>query len=361
MATRVRSFAKINLGLAIGPPRNDGFHALTTVYQTIGLHDFVTVAAKRANKNSIALTTTHDRVPTDAGNTAWRMVEKALAALKLTARVSIHIEKQLPVQGGLGAGSANAAAALIALERELDVKLPSLDRFRLAAEVGSDVPLFLVGGTVLGLGRGEQVYPLPDLDSSQHGTDCVIAIQGLGVSTAEAFRNWDGLHLGAAGQAQHAGSRLSLVPPRAAAGEEDALTPPNPSATLERLSCAVAGVWSGPYSSGVSMASKEPQGDLAGNPLSALVRTGIENDFEEVVFPQHPLLGDIKRILADSVLPDEQALYAALSGSGASLFGLYGSEKAAAAALDRLAKKSVRGLKTVTLGRKRYWETMFVE
>ncbi len=359
MATRVRSFAKINLGLAIGPPRNDGFHALTTVYQTIGLHDVVTLAAKRANKNSIALTTTHDRVPTDGTNTAWRMVEKALAALKLTARVSIHIEKQLPVQGGLGAGSANAAAALLALERELDVHLPPSDRFRIAAEVGSDVPLFLIGGTVLGLGRGEQVYPLPDLDLDEKGTACVVAVQGLGVSTAEAFRDWDALHLGASTQGQ--GIRLSLVPPRPAPGFSDALTPQDPSATLERLSCAVAGVWSGAYSSGVSMASKEPQGDLAGNPLSALVRTGIENDFEEVVFPQHPLLGDIKRLLADSVRPDEHALYSALSGSGASLFGLYKSDKAAEAALERLAGKSIRGLKTTTLTRKRYWETMFFE
>ena len=100
-------------------------------------------------------------------------------------------------------------------------------------------------------------------------------------------------------------------------------------------------------------------GDLAGNLLLALVRTGIENDFEEVVFPQQSLLGDIKRILADSVHPDEQAIYASLSGSGASLFGLYGSEGAVSAAQRRLKAKQVSSLPTETLSRERYWNEMF--
>jgi 4-diphosphocytidyl-2-C-methyl-D-erythritol kinase len=128
------------------------------------------------------------------------------------------------------------------------------------------------------------------------------------------------------------------------------------------LSRGVAGVWSGPYSSGVSNLERGaltgPQGDLAGNSLLALVHTGIENDFEEVVFPQHPLLGEIKQFLATSVHPDEQAIYASLSGSGASLFGLYGSEKAAKAAQQRLSLKGVPGLLTETLTRERYWSEM---
>ena len=107
------------------------------------------------------------------------------------------------------------------------------------------------------------------------------------------------------------------------------------------------------------MALKSPSGDLAGNPLLALVRTGIENDFEEVVFPQQSLLGDIKRILADSVHPDEQAIHASLSGSGASLFGLYSSENAAKAAQQRLAARKVSSLPTETLTRERYWNEMF--
>src|SRR5580658_4057758 len=146
--TTVRSHAKINLGLGIGAPRPDGFHSLVTLYQTLELHDLVTVSAHPAPKTTIRLTSNDRRVPTDARNTAWKMVDLALRALDLSAEVHIHIEKQLPIQGGLGAGSANAVAALIGLESELEItpearpSWPS-QRLHLAAQVGSDVPLFL--------------------------------------------------------------------------------------------------------------------------------------------------------------------------------------------------------------------------
>src|SRR6185437_7507850 len=120
MPTRVRSHAKVNLGLGIGAPRPDGFHALATVYQTLELHDWVTVSARPATKTKILLTSNDRRVPTDSRNTAWKMVEMALEALGIGADVAIHIEKRLPVQGGLGAGSANAVAALVGLEEELE-------------------------------------------------------------------------------------------------------------------------------------------------------------------------------------------------------------------------------------------------
>ncbi len=115
------------------------------------------------------------------------MVERALARLGVAAEVAIHIEKRLPVQGGMGAGSANAAAALLGLERELGVALPGVERLTLAAEIGSDVPLFLLGGAVLGLGRGELVVPMPDLPN----TWCVVAVPSVGVSTPAAFKEWD--------------------------------------------------------------------------------------------------------------------------------------------------------------------------
>src|SRR5664279_3813050 len=123
MPTAVRSHAKINLGLGIGAPRPDGFHALVTVYQTLELHDIVKVTARPAKSTSITLTSNDGRVPRDSRNTAWKMVELALAALGLSAEVQIHIEKRLPVQGGLGAGSANAVATLIGLEAELAIGL----------------------------------------------------------------------------------------------------------------------------------------------------------------------------------------------------------------------------------------------
>src|SRR5579863_4380129 len=206
MPTVVRSHAKINLGLFLGPPRPDGFHALTTVYQTLEMHDFVTVTAVKAPETSLRITSNDPRVPTDQHNTAWRMILLALGRLGVSAEVDIHIDKRLPVQGGLGAGSGNAVAALAGLETELGLPTfrdlsarPSGEKdfnvsgfmrdLELAANVGSDVPLFLIGGTVLGVDRGQKVYPLPDIEP----TWCVVVVPEIGISTPQAFRDWDTL------------------------------------------------------------------------------------------------------------------------------------------------------------------------
>jgi 4-diphosphocytidyl-2-C-methyl-D-erythritol kinase len=322
MPTRVRSHTKINLGLAIGPLRPDGFHQLTTVYQTLSLHEWVTVEAHPAAATRITLSSTHPRVPTDATNTAWRMLERCLERLGLSAQVHIHIDKQLPLQGGLGAGSANAVAALIGLEQELNRRLPSPDRLRLAAGIGSDVPLFLLGGAVAGVGRGEEVFPLPDMPSYP----CVLALPAIGVSTPQAYRDWD------------------------------SLTGATPSDTLTRLSRSIAAAFGEPHSSGVFSLRE----DRAEDPLLALVRTGIENDFEQVVFPQYPSLGEIKRILVGGPSTEDAAIYAGLSGSGSALFGLYRTPAAAQAASERLERHGVTGLVTRTLPRSDYWRTMRV-
>jgi 4-diphosphocytidyl-2-C-methyl-D-erythritol kinase len=310
------------LGLSIGPLRPDGFHQLTTVYQTLALHEWVTVAARSSAATHITVSSTHPGVPTDNRNTAWRMVERSLEALHLQAEVHIHIEKQLPVQGGLGGGSANAIAALIGLEQELDRRLSPPERLRVAAEVGSDVPLFLLGGAVVGVGRGEEVFPLPDIPS----LPCVLALPATGVSTPQAYRDWDALTLGA------------------------------PSATIKELSRSIAVAFGEPHSSGVFSLRE----DRAEDPLLALVRTGIENDFEQVVFPQHPFLGEIKRILVGGSSTEDAALYAGLSGSGSALFGLYPTSGAAQAAFERLERHAVTGLVTRTLPRGDYWRTMMV-
>src|SRR5215472_10559137 len=102
MSTTVRSHAKINLGLGIGAPRQDGFHALATVYQTLEMHDLVTVSAQRAPATSIRLQSNDRRVPLDERNTASKMTDLALKELGITAEVQISIEKRLPIQGGLG-------------------------------------------------------------------------------------------------------------------------------------------------------------------------------------------------------------------------------------------------------------------
>ena len=109
MPTTIRSFSKINLGLSIGPVRGDGFHSLTTLYQTLGAHDLVTVTAHPAAATRISLTSNDARVPADKNNsaernTAFKAVRLALDASGSVAEVSIHIEKRLPIQGGMGAG-----------------------------------------------------------------------------------------------------------------------------------------------------------------------------------------------------------------------------------------------------------------
>jgi 4-diphosphocytidyl-2-C-methyl-D-erythritol kinase len=328
MPTSIRSHAKINLGLAIGPLRPDGFHQLTTVYQTLALHEWVTVEARTEATTHITLSSSHPDVPTDVRNTAWRMVERCLESLHVQAEVHIHIDKQLPLQGGIGAGSANAVAALIGLEHELGLRLSPPERLRVAAEIGSDVPLFLLGGSVVGVGRGEEVFPLPDIPSLA----CVLALPATGVSTPQAYRDWDSL--------QAASS----------------LTRTAPSATMSLLSRSIAVAFGEPHSSGV-LSKREGHAE---DPLLALVRTGIENDFEQVVFPQYPFLGEIKRILVGGSGAEDAAIHAGLSGSGSALFGLYRSSAAAQAALVRLEQCGVTGLVTSTLPRSDYWRTMMV-
>jgi 4-diphosphocytidyl-2-C-methyl-D-erythritol kinase len=384
MPSQVRSYSKINLGLAIGPPRPDGFHSLATLYQTLALHDLVTVAARPAERTRIQLTASDVRVPRDPRNTAWKMVAKVLDHLNLTATVNIRIQKNLPIQGGMGAGSANAAAALIALERELSLDLPAELRLALAAEVGSDVPLFLIGGSVLGHDRGQLVTPVPNVAlAGATEIPCVIALPDTGVSTPQAFRDWDAL----------------LATKAAAQSPLDLHNPPKP-ATIEKLSRTYASVFPGVNEnqevehskSGASGIVPKPspdaqhrdspekqQGlareqrhtrlledtsgfeiDLAENSLLALVRTGIENDFETVVFPQYPLLREIKRQLMGSQ-HENPAIYAALSGSGSALFGLYRSQTDANAAQQRLQQHGVKAIVTSTMPRPLYWSNMFAE
>ncbi len=375
MATRVCSYSKINLGLAIGPVRPDGFHELATLYQTLALHDRVTVEAKPSSGESrIMLTTNHPQVPTDARNTAWKMVELALARANVTAEVTIHIEKNLPVQGGLGAGSANAAAALNGLEHELRLSLSGTDRMELAAEVGSDVPLFLLGGAVMGTGRGECVSAMPDLPA----TWCVVAVPEVGVSTPQAFRDWDERQ-GTVTPASQDRSPGTPTGNREQGTAVSGLTSPAQPDRLEELSHVYASVLGvrpateqTPDTSGIVRGSEESitRNDLAGNTLLALVRTGIENDFESVVFPQYPLLREIKRLLMGTpagvssgtpVDSSGNAIYAALSGSGSALFGLYRSEADARAAQQRVQATGCKAILTETLPRPEYWRKMFAE
>jgi len=321
MPVAVRSFAKINIGLEIGPRRADGFHALRTVYQTIALHDRLWVEVARGS--GIEIRSKDRRVPCDESNTCWRIAERAMKTLKARGRVVIQVEKSLPVQGGLGGASSNAVATLLAVERALGKRLPPEERLRLAAEVGSDLPLFLIGGTVLGVGRGEEVYPLADLPA----LDCVLLTPELGISTPKAFADLDT-------QRERTG-KLTL-------GAD--------SDKLNGFSRAVF-AWLRGSSTGVPA---KGSGDRAEALLLDLVHAGIENDFESVVFPQHPELHAVKRALERA-----GAGYASLSGSGSSVYGLFKSRALARKAATRLNAEGMPAVATRTLTRREYWKRMF--
>ncbi|SRR5579872_441923 len=336
MTVTVRSFAKINLGLRIGPARPNGFHELLTVYQTIGLHDIIRVRVMRGTVRvpEIEIRCADPRVPRDESNTCYRVVEKAMAALRAKGRVIVDIEKRLPVQGGLGGASTNAVATLLGLERALRKMLPAAERLRIAAEVGSDLPLFLVGGSVLGVGRGEQVYPLQDFPA----TACVVLTPEIGVSTPKAFAEWDRLCGASAPVLENFASHK--------------LTAASPSDRMVELSHGLSAWLSGLYSSAPSEFVE--RGGRAGNPLLRLDRAGIENDFEQVVFPEYPKLGEAKRALVRA-----GAKYASLSGSGSTLYGLFVSREAAASAVSKLRKAGWAAQATMTLTRAAYWRRMF--
>ena len=353
MSVTVRSFAKINLGLRIGAPRRDGFHELLTVYQTIGLHDVIRVGVGRGS--GIEIRCADPRVPRDDSNTCYRIIGHAMGALRAKGRVTIEIVKRLPVQGGLGGASANAVASLLALERALKKVLPAAERFRLAAEVGSDLPLFLVGGTILGVGRGEQVYPLVDLPS----IPCVVVTPDIGVSTPKAFADWDRRAQGLK-PSQSEGSDSALkgrsstvqidVESLVVEAEQSKLTHGGPSDKMNELGRGLSAWLSEPYSSAPQAVAKRGRAE---NPLLWLVRAGIENDFEQVVFPEHPELREGKRALERA-----GATYASLSGSGSTLYGLFGSKAAAVRTVSRLRKDGWAAQATSTLTRRAYWRRL---
>ncbi|HZS26152.1 MAG TPA: 4-(cytidine 5'-diphospho)-2-C-methyl-D-erythritol kinase [Candidatus Angelobacter sp.] len=335
MSTSVRSFAKINIGLKIGPLREDGFHELRTIYQTIALADVVRVDVGKGLGIDIACK--DKRVPADESNTCWRVAERVLKQLKMRGKVRITIEKNLPVQGGLGAASSNAVATMLALEKELKQQLPPEERLRIASEVGSDLPLFLVGGTVLGTGRGEQVFPLDDLPSWH----CVVATPEVGVSTPAAFADWDEKN----GTAESGGVPRSLKP-----AESGKLTERESSDRISTFSRSVYEWLNGSF----SLTGVPDKGwDRAEALLLDLVRTGIENDFESVVFPKYPAIREVKRALERS-----GAKYVSLSGSGSAVYGLFSDQETATLAAEKLNDQGVPAQATVTLTRERYWKEM---
>jgi len=289
-ALRLVSYAKVNLGLEVLGVRQDGYHELRTIFQTIDLHDDLVI---RPRPSGLKVLCDHPRVPTDDSNLAARA---ALLLRSFAGRkdgLEITIVKRIPVAGGLGGGSSNAAAVLMGLDRLWKLGLGAAGLHPLATRLGADVPFFLTGGTALGLARGEEIYPL----HHQVRAHVVVVDPERPVSTAAVFRRVD---------AQ--------------------LTPRENSYTIFRF------------------VSRYLQGSVAFGILS--------NDLEHAALEEAPeLAGKIKRIRA--VLTREGARLASLSGSGSAYYGLFDDPSRARRARAALAADGFRafGARTVPLER----------
>jgi 4-diphosphocytidyl-2-C-methyl-D-erythritol kinase len=182
MARSYRSFAKINLHLQVEARRPDGYHELRTIFQTVSLHDLVTVEA--LDSPVVELSVPDGGAPEGDSNLAYRAARRLLDHTGSKRGVRIELRKRIPAGGGLGGGSSNAATVLVATCEALGLWVPPPELAAVAAELGADVPFFLVGGTALGLGRGDRIVPLPDLPEQE----LVLVDPGVSVSTAEVFR-----------------------------------------------------------------------------------------------------------------------------------------------------------------------------
>lgn len=190
----VRVPAKVNLQLSVGPVRADGYHELATVFHAVGLFDEVIA---REHPDGIVLSMSGDgaaELPSDRGNLAWRAAELLAAHAGIEPRVSLHVAKQIPIAGGMAGGSADAAGALLACDALWDLGTPRDELMELAADLGSDVPFALHGGTAIGTGRGEELTPV----LAQGSYFWVFALADGGLSTPAVYSECDRLRSGRA-------------------------------------------------------------------------------------------------------------------------------------------------------------------
>jgi 4-diphosphocytidyl-2-C-methyl-D-erythritol kinase len=199
---RVRAFAKINLTLRVGAVRPDGYHALETTFQSLALHDTLTIGPARG---PFRITCDDPACPTGRRNLVWRAADavwRASGRRGAPRGVAVHIAKRIPMQAGLGGGSSDAAAALRVFGRRWRVDAAHLRA--IAASLGADVPYFFEGGTVLGVERGDLLFRLPDSPAAW----VVLALPAFGVSTKDAYRWFDTDHAAPPFQGRGVGNDL---------------------------------------------------------------------------------------------------------------------------------------------------------
>lgn len=216
-AVTVRVPGKVNLHLAVGERREDGYHELTTVFHAVSLLDEVTV--RNADVLSLELVGEGaDVLPTDERNLAWKAAELLAEHVGRAPDVSIMIDKSIPVAGGMAGGSADAAAVLVAMNSLWELNLPRRDVRALAEQLGSDVPFALHGGTALGTGRGEELATV----LSRNTFHWVLAFANSGLLTRKVFAELDRLReAGDPPRLAEAGPVLAAL----AAGDPEQLAP----------------------------------------------------------------------------------------------------------------------------------------
>lgn len=309
LETRVatlRSLAKINIDLRVLYKRADNFHELRTVFQSISLADTIRIAFKPARRTRIEV----DGNVTIPNNLIVRAAEAVLEAGRIRGEIAFRLTKRIPMGAGLGGGSSNAASVLLALPVLAGVDIPPSRLVELGGALGSDVPFFLYGGTAFGVGRGTELYPLPDLPARRG----LLIAPGVHVSTAVAYGGLERTALTIGGPANDTETFRSLV---------WALVEPG-RAEDWRMLCT--------------------------------------NDFERVVFERHPSLRSIKR-----KLDKFGASPAMMTGSGSALFGLFESPEELDAAFTTLSMRPTQGSRIYRMGlvtRRRYrslWRSQLAE
>ena len=287
-SARLIAAAKLNLGLRVLYKRADGFHELRTLFQTIGLADWIDVQYTASRSREVTL----ESELNIADNLIVRAANALLDETGKIGRVHFKLTKRIPMGGGLGGGSTDAAAVLLGLPALMNVRVPIEVLSRLGGALGSDVPFFLHGGRALGLGRGTELYPLPDGPSEP----VLLVAPGFPISTPEAYRTLS---------SQLEGGAVST------AGFE-------------------AEVW---------------RND--GSRFYRGKRESLKNDFEGPAFAQFPELAGMQRKLwATGASP------AGMTGSGSTMYGIYENREALASA--EVALKQWRTIRTATMSRAQF-------
>lgn len=287
----IKSYAKINWTLDILFKREDGYHEVRTIYQTVSLHDQLRITE---TGGAIEVVCDDPQVPCDETNLAFKAAKSLREVAGTSKGARIEIEKRIPVAAGMGGGSSNAAATLLALVKLWHAEIDDRELFRIAAALGSDVPFFLIGGTALGVGRGEEVCPIEQV----HCEHLLLVNPGFAVSTRDAYE------------------KLSR------------LTSPEAASIIPFALLAAKGIR-----------------EL---PLAA------RNDLEVPVLAAHPEIAEVKHRLLSL-----GARHALMSGSGATVFGVFDNLKAAERSETEMRAAGYWAERARTVDRHEYHATIF--